>query len=645
MQDATMPETDSREALQVFGPSRWWSAAARQRFIAAMQPVLGLRHPNLVSTLAISERGDTVVILAEDVAGVTLESILAAEPVQSIGAIASILTQVAMAVELAHTAGVVHGAISASCVVVDERGDAKLADMGVAAAMAAAGVHDIGDSASPAYAGPELLRGERPSPAADQYALGALAFELLAGRGPLEVSESWLRRAQLRWHPDSMDLSSYDVPEEWSRAVKRMLDKQPANRFASVTEAVRVFARANDAQDQRFRGPLGWIVKQQLSGAMPLEDDEEPDAAGEGRSPFASIDAPIVSVMEQRLRDAVLRHAPRISARVAGVRKRTLVVAACAVLAGAVAWFAAPPSARDRFQSNIELELSQLGNARSATSAMTSAPAPSLATDPTVPARIPAESSSVADQPPVVTSPPRPVQPPVAARAPVARPNAAARVSHAGARPRKAEPRPRQVDSRPRQRVEIATKAPPVEAQAPVPVVVTSMGAPPGAPSPSVSVPLPSAQPALPANASSAPVSAATASPMSPEAVASAPQPPSPRQLSVSEAGDAARTVISLLSSASVHSLSASMVPSQADEAFVDWLARRPIGLDVGTPTAPRVVQTADGGAQVRYVVPITWTHASGARPTRTATVLVSVRPTADGTRLVTWSLAQPFVP
>ena len=87
------------------------------------------------------------------------------------------------------------------------------------------------------------------------------------------------------------------------------------------------------------------------------------------------------------------------------------------------------------------------------------------------------------------------------------------------------------------------------------------------------------------------------------------------------------------------------MVPSHEDEAFLDWLGRRPVNLEVGTPPTPRVALTQDGGAQVHYDVPITWTHASGARPTRTATVVVAVRPTADGPPVVAWSLTQPFVP
>ncbi|MFI5233009.1 MAG: serine/threonine protein kinase [Gemmatimonadales bacterium] len=649
MQDATMHETKAREAAQVFGPSRWWSAAARQRFIEAMEPALALRHPNLVSTLAVHERGDTVVIVTESVTGVTLESVLAAEPVQSIHAIASILTQVATALDHAHAAGVAHGAICSSSVIIDENGDAIVADTGVAAAIAAAGVHgDFGDAASPAYASPELLRGERPSPDSDQYALGALAYEMLAGRGPLDTSAGWLRRMQLRLHPDSMEFSSMDVPEEWSRAVKRMLEKRPGNRFPSIADAVRVFVRAGDDQDQRFRGPLGWIVKQQLSGAMPLEDDARDSEAA--ASPFASIDAPIVDLMEQRLRDAVRRQAPRIVSRAVTGRRRTLVIAAGVAVVGAVAWSRIPPSTAARLRTTAELEMSQIGSPRTPGSAMTAAPPADFASDPVPAARQPTESlppephgAAVTPTPPVahraVVTPP----PPVAHRAAVARPQRRPKIIAP------TSPSPGQsaathtlnVEARPRPVIE--SSKPNAPSQPPVTVDATPIGGLPAAP-PAASAASSSSSQASSPPSTVPPASVPAPAPARAPAPASA-VPASPAVLSATAASTAARQVVDQIRTSSVHALSASMVSSRINEAFLDWLDRRPVNLEVGTPSAPRVTPTPDGGAQVRYVLPITWTHASGARPTRAATVVATVRPSADGATLVSWTLAQPFQP
>jgi hypothetical protein len=115
--------------------------------------------------------------------------------------------------------------------------------------------------------------------------------------------------------------------------------------------------------------------------------------------------------------------------------------------------------------------------------------------------------------------------------------------------------------------------------------------------------------------------------------------------ITTADASAAARTVVDQLRHGNVYALGASMVASKVDQEFVDWLARRPVDLDVGAPSAPRVAPTSDGGARVTYAVPITWTHASGARPTRTALLVVAVRPSPSGATLANWSLAQPFVP
>jgi hypothetical protein len=99
------------------------------------------------------------------------------------------------------------------------------------------------------------------------------------------------------------------------------------------------------------------------------------------------------------------------------------------------------------------------------------------------------------------------------------------------------------------------------------------------------------------------------------------------------------------LRSTDARALGASMVASKIDEEFVGWLRRRPVDLEVGTPGATRVVPMPDGGAQVTYVVPISWTHASGARPKRSAVLVVAVRPSSAGATLASWALAEPFVP
>jgi hypothetical protein len=137
---------------------------------------------------------------------------------------------------------------------------------------------------------------------------------------------------------------------------------------------------------------------------------------------------------------------------------------------------------------------------------------------------------------------------------------------------------------------------------------------------------------AAPANAfpSAAPASiAATAAP----------------SLTAAQADAAARTLVDQLRRKDLHAVSATMVASSANAEFLDWLRGRSGDFQVGPPSAAHDVPLPDGSVEVSYTIPILWTHASGARRSRTIAVTTSVRPSPTGAKLTTWLLSQRFVP
>jgi hypothetical protein len=647
MHDATMRETNARTIRRAVGPERWGSEAARQRFIASMQPVVGLHHPNLVRMDALGEHGDKVMIATEAVNGVTLESILAADPVLSIAAVPSILSQVAAALGYAHAAGIVHGALSSACVFIDLKGDALVSDLGVAWALASAGVPGVDDDSSAlAYASPEVVRGEHPSASSDQYAFGVLEYELLAGRRPFEGSASKLRQAHLRRRPDPIETPYNEFPEEWSQAVMRMLEKEPADRFASLAGAARAIAPADGMLDQGFRGPLAWLVQEQLSGATapprvsvpvtraanapprrtpadaPADAPASAPAGGRISAPVrAPLDAPIdpramASFMKEVL-DTAPHRGPRLAARNVGTRGRA-IMATVVVAVGAVFWYQLPSYTRARIWSTILFEKplqwysmpAESGSVVAPRAQTGTAPAPQTAVD------RPAQTDIV---PPTqtVVSPPAPTAAalPPKERLPVDRhPRVAATPpTHLRVTPPRSDDRPLNSAAKTPDRIVVA------------PVVI-----PPSAP------------------ASSAPASVADTPPVTAPTTArptSAESSTTAHVLSAADAATAARAIVDQLRGTNVSALSLSMATSKMDRDFISWLSGRPVDLDIGAPPAPRVAETSDGGAQLSYVVPITWTHVSGARPTRAAILVVTVRPSTSGAPLTSWSLAQPFVP
>src|SRR5262249_20306575 len=93
--------------------------------------------------------------------------------------------EVASALAAAHRARIVHRDIKPSNVMVDDSGEAKVLDFGIARAAGGASLtHAAAVLGSAPYMAPEVARGNRADTRSDLYSLGCLLYELLTGRPP-----------------------------------------------------------------------------------------------------------------------------------------------------------------------------------------------------------------------------------------------------------------------------------------------------------------------------------------------------------------------------------------------------------------------------------------------------------------------------
>ena len=170
-------------ALKILSPTlarspKAWAALEREYAASAL-----LRHPGILRVLP-PERLDGCVVLPMELAdGGTLAQLRAKGYLE----IVPVLLEVINALGYAHARGVVHRDLKPGNVLFDSSGRAKLADFGVAAVLPGSGADQAVTRAwggSPFTASPGQLRGEPASPADDVYGLGAMAYELLAGRPP-----------------------------------------------------------------------------------------------------------------------------------------------------------------------------------------------------------------------------------------------------------------------------------------------------------------------------------------------------------------------------------------------------------------------------------------------------------------------------
>jgi serine/threonine-protein kinase len=222
---------------------RFWRAASRSANLVA--------HPNVVRVFRAPERKGLHFLVVQHVDGCSLEQLLRTTEERgtplSVGAARHLIAQLTAALRFAHDHGVVHGDVEPGNVLIDRQGTAVVTDFGIAEF---ANRYAVGTA--PWCASPEQWRGVVPTPASDQYALGALAYRLLAGAPPFAGSVAERRRAHLDETPPSLRRARPDCPEKLVTLVDRMLATHPDARWpnlAAVHETLARLSLPDDAED------------------------------------------------------------------------------------------------------------------------------------------------------------------------------------------------------------------------------------------------------------------------------------------------------------------------------------------------------------------------------------------------------------
>lgn len=215
-------------------------ADASERFRREVQAHLALKHANLPMLIDWGEHKDgRLYLVMELLEGETLKELLMRQKVASDTEVVAVLRGVAAALDYLHSQGFVHRDVKPSNVFCLRNGGVKLTDMGIAQHLELAPLTRTGTIVgTPHYMAPEQISGEAV-PASDQYALGVIAFEMLAGRRPFQAGEAReLLQLQLSQMPPLIGEFRPQASVELEDALARMLAKNPKARFESCEAAV-----------------------------------------------------------------------------------------------------------------------------------------------------------------------------------------------------------------------------------------------------------------------------------------------------------------------------------------------------------------------------------------------------------------------
>jgi serine/threonine protein kinase len=225
-------------ALKVLPPELGLTPRALERFRREASTVADLDHRNIVPVYRLGQVGGVPFIAMKLVEGRSLEAILTQQGALPAETVIHVLRQVASGIAYAHQRMVVHRDVKSANILVERDGRVMISDFGVALRQTDVTLTADGTViGTPAFMSPEQCAGLRADPVSDQYSLGIVAFQMLAGQLPFH-SDTLAGFIQHHLHTPAPDLRQVrrDVPDEVLRVVRRMLMKDPEARFPSSDE-------------------------------------------------------------------------------------------------------------------------------------------------------------------------------------------------------------------------------------------------------------------------------------------------------------------------------------------------------------------------------------------------------------------------
>ncbi len=212
-----------------------------RRFDTEAKAASSLSHPNIVKVLSVGEDKGVRYMIQEYVEGTTLKELIDHYGRLDWRVAVPVGTQVALALENAHAAGIVHRDIKPHNIMVTPDRKALVTDFGIARASTSNTITLTSGNAmgSVHYFSPEQARGGMVGLKADIYSLGILMYEMLTGDVPFD-GETPVAVAikHLQEQPKSPHELYSDIPIGISNIIMKCIRKSPGERYASARELI-----------------------------------------------------------------------------------------------------------------------------------------------------------------------------------------------------------------------------------------------------------------------------------------------------------------------------------------------------------------------------------------------------------------------
>ena len=212
----------------------------RKLFFNEAQAAGMLRHPNIVATIDAGIEGELRYLVMEYVPGAeTLGDFCQPDRLLAIDLVVDLVLKCAVALDFAHSKGVIHRDIKPANIIVTADREVKIADFGIAL-MTGDEVEQtqvVGMLGSPRYMAPEQVYGETITNQSDIFSLGIVLYELLTGTSPFAARTLALIGQNIgrEAHKPLLEVRP-EIPTALARIVDRTLKKHPAGRYSNAMD-------------------------------------------------------------------------------------------------------------------------------------------------------------------------------------------------------------------------------------------------------------------------------------------------------------------------------------------------------------------------------------------------------------------------
>lgn len=257
---------ERRVALKVLKPDLA-AVVGPERFLAEIKTTANLQHPHILPLFDSGEADGFLFYVMPFIEGETVKDRLDRERQLPVDEAVQITRNVAEALDYAHRRGIVHRDIKPANILLQD-GKPLLSDFGIALAVGVAAGNRLTETGlsvgTPHYMSPEQATGDlNVGAATDIYALGCVLYEMLVGEPPYTGSTPQAILGKiLTAEPVSATSQRRSVPPNVDVAIRRALERLPADRFRSITELARALSDPDFRQGEVTRAaaasPAKW---------------------------------------------------------------------------------------------------------------------------------------------------------------------------------------------------------------------------------------------------------------------------------------------------------------------------------------------------------------------------------------------------